>query len=59
MDEERESYLAEHLNGLERSVFVVRKKRMSPSSKARMNSSRNEFVEKGGMSDRVESFKSR
>ena len=29
---------------------------MSPSSKARREASRNKFVEKGGMPDRVESF---
>ena len=35
----------------------VRKKRLSPTSKARREASRNEFVEKGGMPDRVESFR--
>ena len=34
----------------------IRKKRLSPSSKARREASRNEFVEKGGMPDRVKSF---
>ena len=35
----------------------VRKERLSPTSKARREASRNEFVEKGGMPDRVESFR--
>ena len=34
----------------------IRKERLSPSSKARRKASRNEFVEKGGMPDRVKSF---
>ena len=34
----------------------VRKERLSPASKARREASRNEFVEKGGVPDRVESF---
>ena len=34
----------------------VRKERLSPTSKARRNASQNEFMEKGGMLDRVESF---
>ena len=34
----------------------VRKKRLSPTSKARREASRNEFVEKGRMPDRVKSF---
>ena len=51
---------------LERSDFVilknhtsapVRKKRLSPTSKARRQASRNEFVEKIGMPDRVKSFR--
>ena len=33
------------------------KERMSPTSKARREASRNEFVEKGGMPDRVKSFR--
>ena len=33
----------------------IRKKRLSPTSKARREASRNEFVEKGGVPDRVES----
>ena len=35
----------------------VRKKRSSSRSKARRKASRNQFVEKGGMSDRVKSFR--
>ena len=35
----------------------VRKKRLSPMSKARREASRHEFVEKGGMPDRVKSFR--
>ena len=35
----------------------VRKERLSPASKTRTESSRNKFVEKGGMPDRVESFR--
>ena len=34
----------------------IRKERLSPTSKARREASRNEFVDKGGMPDRVESF---
>ena len=34
----------------------IRKERLSPTSKARRQASRNEFVEKGGMPDRVKSF---
>ena len=34
----------------------IRKKRLSPTSKARREASRNQFVEKGGMPDRVKSF---
>ena len=34
----------------------VRKERLSPTSKARREASRNEFVEKGGLPDRVKSF---
>ena len=33
-----------------------KKKRLSPTSKARTKASRNEFMEKGGMPDRVKSF---
>ena len=35
----------------------VRKERLSPMSKARREASRNEFVEKGRMPDRVKSFR--
>ena len=34
----------------------IRKKRFSPTSKTSREASRNEFVEKGGMSDRVKSL---
>ena len=34
----------------------IRKKRLGPNSKARMEASRNEIMEKGGMQDRVKSF---
>ena len=34
----------------------VRKKRLSPTSKARREASRNEFMEKGGIPDRVKTF---
>ena len=36
---------------------VVRKERLSPTSKARREASRNEFVEKSEMPDRVKSFR--
>ena len=35
----------------------IRKERLSPTSKARREASRNEFVAKGGMPDRVKSFR--
>ena len=35
---------------------LIRKERLSPTSKARREASRNEFVEKGRMPDRVKSF---
>ena len=35
---------------------LIRNKRLSPTSKARREASRNKFVEKGGMPDRVKSF---
>ena len=35
----------------------IRKKRLSPASKARRETSRNQFVEKGRMPDRVKSFR--
>ena len=34
----------------------IRKERLSLTSKARRKASRNQFVEKGGMPDRVKSF---
>ena len=34
----------------------IRKQRLSPTSKARKEASRNKFVEKGKMPDRVKSF---
>ena len=35
----------------------VRKERLSPTSKAKREASRNQFVEKGGMPDTVKSFR--
>ena len=35
----------------------IRKKRSSPTSKARREANRNQFVEKSGMPDRVKSFR--
>ena len=35
----------------------IRKKQLSPTSKAKREASQNNFVEKGGMPDRVESFR--
>ena len=35
----------------------VRTERLSPTSKARREASQNQFVEKGGMPDRVKSFR--
>ena len=35
----------------------IRKERLSPTSKARREASRNQFAEKGGVPDRVESFR--
>ena len=35
----------------------VRKEKLSPTSKATREASRNQFVEKGGMPDRVKSFR--
>ena len=35
----------------------VRKERLSPTSTARREASRNKFVEKGGVPDRVKSFR--
>ena len=36
---------------------LVRKERLSPTTKARREASQNEFVEKNGMPDRVKSFR--
>ena len=36
---------------------LIRKKRLSPTSKARREANRNEFMEKGEMPHRVESFR--
>ena len=35
----------------------IRKERLSPTSKARREASRNKFVKKGGVPDRVKSFR--
>ena len=35
----------------------IRKERLDPTSKARRETSRNEFIEKGGMPDRVKSLR--
>ena len=35
---------------------LIRKERLSPTSKARREGSRNEFMEKGRMPDRVKNF---
>ena len=71
INEEREKYRAENgslrntSTDSKGAAFVilknhrsapVRKKRLSPSSKAKREASRNEFVKKGGMPDRVKSF---
>ena len=39
------------------TIAPVRKERLSPTSKARKKTSQNQFVEKGGMPDRVKSFR--
>ena len=39
------------------SSAPIRKEKLSPTSKARREASRNEFMEKGGMPDRVKSFR--
>ena len=36
---------------------LIRKERLSPTSKAKKEASRNEFVEKGGVPDRAKSFR--
>ena len=40
-----------------RTSAPIRKERLSPTSKARKKASQNKFVEKGGMPDRVKSFR--
>ena len=61
----QERILAEHLDRLDSNDFCIlinhasapiRKERLSPMSKARREASQNEFMEKGRMPDRVESF---
>ena len=39
------------------SSAPIRKERLSPTSKARREASQNEFMEKGGMPERVKSFR--
>ena len=71
IDEEREKYRAKNgslrntTTDSKGTTFVilinhasasVSKERLSPMSKARREASRNEFMEKGGVLDRVESF---
>ena len=71
INEEREKYRAKNgslrntstdSKGTTLVIFInhesapIRKEKLSPTSKARREASRNEFVEKGGMPDRVESF---
>ena len=61
----QERILAEPLDGLEKNGFCdfknhpslpIRKERLRPMSEARREASRNEFMEKGRMPDRVKSF---
>ena len=40
-----------------RTSAPIRKERSKPTSKAKKEASQNEFVEKGGMPDRVKSFR--
>ena len=42
---------------IDHTSALVRKERLSPTNKARREASRNEFVVKGGMPDRVKSFR--
>ena len=63
----QEQILAKHLDGLERNdcfdfkkttqARLSEKKDLSPTSKATWEASRNEFMENGGMPDRVKSFR--
>ena len=70
--EEREKYMAKNgslwntLTDSKRAAFMIlknhtnapiKKKRLSPTSKIKREASRNEFMEKSGMPDRVESFR--
>ena len=72
IDEEREKYrtnngsLRNTSTDSKEAAFVIlknyasapiRKERLSPTSKARRETSRNQFVEKGGMPDRIKSFR--
>ena len=72
IDEEREKHKAKigslrnTLTDSKGTTFVilqthesvpVRKERLSPTSKTRREASRNQFVEKGGMPDRVKNFR--
>ena len=72
INEEREKYRAKNGSlwntsmDLKGTTFVIlidhtstpiRKERLSPTCKARREASRNEFMEKGGMPDRVKSFR--
>ena len=61
--EEREKYRAK--NGSLQNILIlinhasapIRKEKLNPASKARREASRNEFVEKSGIPDRVKSFR--
>ena len=72
INEEREKYRAKNRSlrntstNLKGAAFVIlinhtsapiRKERLHPMSKARREASQNEFVEKGGVPDRVKSFR--
>ena len=72
IDEEREKYRAKNGSLRNTSMdskgttfvilinhasVLIRKERLSPMSKPRMEASRNEFVEKYGVLDRVKSFR--
>ena len=72
VDEETEKYRAKNgslrntSTNSKRTTFVIlinhasapiRKERLSPTNKARRKASRNEFMEKGGVPDRVKSFR--
>ena len=45
------------MNLINHTSAPIRSERLSPMSKARTETSRNQFVEKGRMPDRVESFR--